>query len=271
MLFLKSNTENNSDDSKLKGVRHAFVRYIDCDKLKHLIEASVMSDTEVIGMAESIRSFGLLNPIRVYYDAVTKEYSIISGERRYSALKLLGRNRILCHVITDIQTRDATIIAEYCLSSQTDPFRAGAALEFLINTRGYTINNLSRLSGISFNRIKNLLKLSRLSYEERRLLLTSHMPEQVCAEIADIEETDIRLAVVNYLANHRPDIKKIAEASKKTKRKSFGFNFKLIDNSIARLTEMIEKNGASAKIDRSDREQGVTYTINVTNQNKSTV
>ncbi len=264
MLFTKLIKENTDEERAQKPFKHAYIRYIDAGKLHHLIPSSPMSDTEIIGMAESIRSFGLLNPVRVYYDADTEEYSIISGERRFSALMLLGRTRVLCHVVTDANTRDATIIAEYCLASHTDPFRASAALKYLINSRGYSIGELSRLSGISFSRISNLLKLDRLSFEERRLLLSSHMSEQVCVEISEIEESETRTAVINYLARHRVNVRGLAEASKKAKRKSFAFNFKLLDNSLAKLISMIERNGASAKIDRDNCERGVTYTISVT-------
>jgi len=266
MLFKKNVKveENKEKAEKQKIVKSAYIKYIDKNRLRHIIPPSPVADGEIITMAQSIRSLGLLSPIRVYYDNALDEYSIISGERRFSAMSLLERSRVLCHVVTDIETRDAIILAEYCLSNPSDPFRSAAALEFLIKTRDYSISELVSKSGLPFNRINNLLKLNKLTWEERRLLLISQMTEAVCIEISELENNEVRKAVIDYLIKNRPNIKKIAELTKKAEKRSFGFNFKLIDNSISKLTGLIEKNGAKAEIAKQDLEGGISYTISVT-------
>ena len=264
MLFTKTEKECTEQAQKLKFPKSAYIKYIDKNKLKHIIAPPIVTDTEIITMAESIRNLGLMSPVRVYYDNTLDEYSIISGERRFSALALLGRNRILCHVVTDIETRDAIILAEYCLSTHSDCFRAAAALELLINTRNYSISALALKSGIPFSRINNLLKLNRLTWEERRLMLISHMSEAVCVEISELENGEVRRAVIDYLVKHRPDIKKIAQSTKKSAKRPFAFNFRLIDNSVARLTNLIEKSGAKTATAKKDIDDGIAYTIKVT-------
>lgn len=250
------------DISDPKCLKNAYTRYINSCELQHLLPVSPSSEDDIIGIAESICRFGLLEPIRVFYDSKSGSYYIISGERRFAALTLLGRTRILCHIITDPETCDAIIIAEYCLSKNTDIFKAGAALEYLINKRGYSVRELSRKSGIPASRISKLLKLQLLTYEERRRLQAAHMSVQVCCEIAEIDDHETRIAVINHITNQTPSISKIIEESK-SRHKSFAFSSGLIDNSVNKLKNLIESTGAVTKLDRRSTDSGITYTINV--------
>ncbi len=246
---------------------NAYIRYINSDDLLHMIPRSPYEQTEIVSIAESIRRFGLLEPIRVYYDAQKGKYMIISGERRFAALTLLGKTRIMCHVICDAQTRDAMIIGEYCLKEGVDPFRAGRALEFLMSDSGYTAASLARFSGLSFTRIIKLLKLQELTHEERRKIYSARMSEQVCFEIAEIEDAEVRHAVIDYLAEHMP--KACAAAKEKVaaaqKRRLLRFKNDIIDNSVAKLKLLLENAGFVTVFDRKITESYITYTINVQN------
>ena len=59
---------------------------------------------EIAGLAESIKSQGLLQPILLRKR--TTGYQIISGERRYRALRLLGRSEIPAIVKANVTDRD---------------------------------------------------------------------------------------------------------------------------------------------------------------------
>ncbi|ADR19981.1 ParB/RepB/Spo0J family partition protein [Calditerrivibrio nitroreducens] len=50
-------------------------------------------------LAESIKKYGLINPILVELDDKTQMFKIIAGERRYLACKKLGINKITVHVL----------------------------------------------------------------------------------------------------------------------------------------------------------------------------
>ncbi|MBQ7822417.1 MAG: ParB N-terminal domain-containing protein [Clostridia bacterium] len=261
-LFKIFNNTNNEAAEKGQISRNAYVRYINSDELQHIIPLSPYEPNDVLSIAESIRRFGLLDPIRVFYDSHKGKYFIISGERRFAALTLLGRTRIMCHVITDPQTRDAIIMAEYCLKENCDIFRAGSALEFLIEDRGYTPTDLSRFSGIPLSRINKLLKLQLLTYEERRRLLAAHMSSQVCCEIAEIDDYSVRSTVIDYIITQTPNVKS-AIKEKISHRRCFSFGSEIIDNSIAKLKSLIDRCGLVAGFERAANESDITYTIKV--------
>ena len=241
---------------------NVYIRYIQSNELRHLFTPSPYLASDVFPIAENIRKFGLLEPIRVFYNSDDGKYYIISGERRYTALTLLGRTRILCHIITDPQTRDAIIIAEHCLKENANHFRSSDVLQFMINNYGYSVYDISKASGISINRINKLINLSKLSHEEKRRLNAKHIPEDICCEIAELDAPDVRKAVIDHLISTMPNVKKLAKEKSKGK-KAFSLKSDLIDNSISRLKKLIENTGATANLERRKADNKITYTLTV--------
>lgn len=252
-----------SDQSKTRRIENkcTYLKYIELGKLRHLVPPSPLEDIELIGMAESIRRLGMLMPATVYYDSNDSHYYLISGERRCAALGLLGRNRILCRVITSTETCDALILAEHCTSPTRDTFRAANALKYLTGVRGYDTRELSKRSGIAASRISALLSLVQLSSEEKRMLISARLPEDVCYEIAQIDDPVVRRAVVEHMSSMRFDVKRAI--SERRRPRVGACRTELIDNSVNRLAKLIGTSGLDAGVVRSDNNDGTTYTINV--------
>ena len=254
-----------------KTLPNTYIKYLRCDELIHILPRLAHEQNDLATFAESIHRFGLIEPIRVFYEADTGKHYIISGERRFAALNLLGRTRIICHVITDPKLRDATIISENCLKEGVDIFRSCRALEYLIDNCGYTPSSLAHFSGLPLARINRLLKLGLLGAEERRKLSLANMSEQVCAEIALIDEDDTRAAVIDYLIRHAPTIRDAIKNSNlqpqkavgKTVRRVCPFKCELIDNSVARLKRLMDNAGFASRLERKVSERELTYTISL--------
>lgn len=241
--------------------RSFHIRYLNVRELDHLIPKPFAVDTSLFEMAESIRRFGMMNPIRVYYEKRDSKYYVISGERRLAALTLLGRTRILCHITTDPDTRDAVIIAELCLNGENNIFKSAAALSYLMNERKCDSYSLSRLSGISHAKIISLLALNDFTYEEKRKMFTSSFPESACFEIARITDPIIRRTVIDHLCSIRCNVADALEATRKKPRTSLGT--KIVDNSIKKLTSLISKSGLAVTSSVTSTRDDRTYTINV--------
>lgn len=63
-------------------------------------------------LAESIKKYGLLNPLLVEYNATTGLFNLVAGERRYLACKQLGMMKIPVHVISTTQDNKKVIQLE---------------------------------------------------------------------------------------------------------------------------------------------------------------
>lgn len=159
-------------------------------------------------LAESIRNFGVMQPLLVVAEA--DGYRIIVGERRYRAAQLAGLNELPCMIaqlspseqaelslIENIQREDLTAVEE------------AAAYRRLIEEFGYTQEQLAERLGKSRPHVANTMRLlqlapqyqqliedGRLSAGHARVLLSLADPRQQArlAELIISQELSVRQA-----------------------------------------------------------------------------
>jgi ParB family transcriptional regulator, chromosome partitioning protein len=118
---------------------------------------------ELEGLAQSIRSVGLLHPPLVRPLADGEQYEIISGERRFRAAQLAGLKKI------PVLVRHTT----YCLSAQAalieniqrvdlNPLEIAKALRRLMEEFGFNQDRLAQQVGKKRSTVANYLRLLSL-------------------------------------------------------------------------------------------------------------
>ncbi len=114
------------------------------------------------GLAESIRSLGVIQPITLRAEGQDK-YTIISGERRWRASKLAGLRSVPAYVReandNDLQTM---ALVENVQRQDLNPIEIAMSIQRLINEHELTQEALSRRVGIKRPTISNYLRLLNL-------------------------------------------------------------------------------------------------------------
>jgi ParB family transcriptional regulator, chromosome partitioning protein len=125
-----------------------------------------MNDDDIKSLADSISSQGLLQPILVRQKG-NCEFEIISGERRFRALKMLGRDKAPCIVKQKLSDREMMEIAlvENIQREDLNEIEKADAYQKLILEYNYTHEALSRQLGKSRAAISNTLRLRTLPKE----------------------------------------------------------------------------------------------------------
>ncbi|MBO7130796.1 MAG: ParB/RepB/Spo0J family partition protein, partial [Fibrobacterales bacterium] len=122
-------------------------------------------EDEILELAESIRSQGLLQPITVrkYQD----RYQIIAGERRVRACRLLNQETIAALVKDKVSDRRmATLgLVENIQREDLDPVEEAVAMRQLLEQYDYTHEKLAEELGRSRSAISNALRLLSLPEE----------------------------------------------------------------------------------------------------------
>ena len=123
----------------------------------------------LLGLADSIRSVGLIQPIIVTESG--NGYVIIAGERRYRACSMLGLKTIPCIVrkMDDRRKKEIAII-ENLQRESLNPMEEAESLKELMEEYGLTQEELSALLGKSRSAIANILRLNNLSASVGALL-----------------------------------------------------------------------------------------------------
>ena len=131
------------------------------------------------GLAQSIRSFGILQPIRIRRIVPTLEslpadgseglqgerYRIISGERRFQAAKLAGLETVPALIEDDTETPEERLLKQVTENLQRKALTAtelALAIDALLQ-RGSSREEVHRKLGISSSTVTILLALLKLS------------------------------------------------------------------------------------------------------------
>ena len=117
----------------------------------------------LLGLAESIKSQGIIQPLTVE-EIAPGEFSIIAGERRYRAAKIAGLEKIPAIVvnINEIQRIQMSLI-ENIQRENLNAIEEATAYQYLMDHSGFTQEMVSQKVGKSRSAIANSLRLLSLS------------------------------------------------------------------------------------------------------------
>lgn len=148
-------------------------------------------------LAESIGIHGVIQPIVIMKDD-DDTFKIISGERRWRASKIAGKNTIPC-VIKDIdfQTAQELALIENIQRQELSVLEQAQGLQQLLQDSGITHEQIAKRLGKSRSYVSNVLRLLNLpvsvkkmlenkeiSYGHAKLLVSNEKCEEIAKRIA---------------------------------------------------------------------------------------
>lgn len=130
----------------------------------------IFSNEEIQELADSIRIKGLLQPILLRKHG--EGFQIVAGERRFRAMRSLGKTEIPAQVRDQVSDRDMMEMAliENLQRVQLNPIEEALAFEALINECGVTHEEIADQLGKSRSAVTNTLRLLKLDPEVRSLI-----------------------------------------------------------------------------------------------------
>jgi ParB family transcriptional regulator, chromosome partitioning protein len=122
-----------------------------------------LDDSALMGLADSIRQYGVLNPITVTPLAGVDGYRIVTGERRWRAAQRAGLEFIPCIIRDENRTDDVERRAEQLIENlqreELAPLDKANAIKTLKETLGGTNKEIGGRLGISERTVGYLLDL----------------------------------------------------------------------------------------------------------------
>jgi ParB family chromosome partitioning protein len=113
-------------------------------------------------LAHSLRQRGLLQPIRVRWDAPQERYIIICGERRWRAAKIAGLESLACVIVEgDLtsQERLAIQLVENALREDLKPIEQARAYKSLMESQGWSVRQLAAELSIHHGQVVRAIAL----------------------------------------------------------------------------------------------------------------
>lgn len=148
-------------------------------------------EAELEQLADSIKARGMLQPIRVRWEA--PNYVLVSGERRYRAAQLAGLKTVPC-VIKDGVASEAEILqdqlVENLLRQDLEPIEAAKAYRRLLDLEGISIRELARMIHVSDASIVRALSLLELPESVQEKVRAGELAPSVAYEVSKAPPED---------------------------------------------------------------------------------
>lgn len=129
-------------------------------------------------LAQSIREYGLIEPLVARRQSGSDKLELIAGERRWRASQLAGLREVLV-VVREVSAADAFELAliENIQRADLDPIEFAEALDRLLKEHSYTQESLATRVGKDRSTIANALRLLKLPGHVRSMVINGELSE----------------------------------------------------------------------------------------------
>ena len=145
-------------------------------------------DPEAIArLAASMERRGQLQPVRVWARKGMKSYVLVCGERRWTAAKRLGWERIRAEIVPKPDCVSLLIdqIVENCAREEIPPLELADALKQLSDL-GMSHREIAEATGLSQGHVSRTLSLLALASEVRRMVGEGKLAASTAAELTKL-------------------------------------------------------------------------------------
>lgn len=238
-------------------------------------------DPEAIAqLAESIRQYGVLNPLTVRR-APGGGYELVAGERRLRAARVAGLNEVPCLVIAaDNQDSSAIALVENLQRRDLDFFEEAYGFRRLIDQYGLTQEEAARKVGKTQSAVANKLRLLRLSQQNMELIRSAGLTERHARCLLRLEGEEERINATKYiiendlnvsrseqyieqLLRRRQDARALPAPGQPRKVVRLIKDVRFFLNTLNRAVSVMVDAGVGATVEQQENEDGLTLTINI--------
>ena len=218
----------------------------------------VFDDNAIQELAESIREYGVIQPIIVR--SVVKGYEIVAGERRYRASQHCGKVTIPAVIrnFSDQQVMEIALI-ENLQRENLNAMEVAVAYQGLMDTFSLTQEELSLKVGKSRSHIANFLRLLALPPEVKEYVSRGTLSMGHARALVGLKDVTVIKGLAKQSVDEQWSVRQLEDVVQQRGRvtkKEMIFNPKKKDPNVERLEQMLrEKFKTTVKIKQS-KDQG---------------
>lgn len=236
------------------------IEKIDIDLIEARSDQPRKNFENIEELAESIREYGLLNPIVLSKN--NGKYEIIAGERRYRACIQAGLKKIDA-IVRDFDQKDIDILSlvENIQREDLSALEEAEAYKKLMDDFSMTQEEIAKSMGKSRSYIANTIRLLKLNQEETDALAARKISASQARTLLSIKDEDERKKTLDDFINKKINVRDAEKISKKknSEEKAITKGLSDIDKILLEDYEekFMEKVGSKVKIDKT----GKTYKL----------
>jgi ParB family chromosome partitioning protein len=178
------------------------------------------SDEEIDRLADSLRSRGMLQPIRARWDQDLARWVIVAGERRFRAARRAGWAEVPCVTVdgplTATEIRMDQVI-ENALREDLRPIEQAHAFRELMDANGWSARRLAEELHVSHQTVSRAVALLELPEDVRDRVEGGELSPRAAAEIATLDHADDQRAVADLAVSEALSRDQVADVVKARK------------------------------------------------------
>lgn len=269
------------------GIRRGGIIYLRTDDLSpNPVQPRKRFDDETLAeLSDSIRNYGILNPLTVRLRC--GKYELVAGERRLRAAKLAGLREVPC-ILLDVNMEDASLIAlvENLQRRDLDFIEEAAGISQLIRMFGMSQEEAARRIGKSQSAVANKLRLLKLPPDVLEALRENGLTERHGRALLRLQSPEAQREALLYIIDNgltvaatdayidallsSPEEKKPEEEEKTEHKRTFVLkDVRVFLNTLTRSIDLMKQGGIDAGVQREETEDSLILTISIP-KNKAT-
>lgn len=268
------------------GIRRGGIIYLRTDDLSpNPVQPRKRFDDETLAeLSDSIRNYGILNPLTVRLRC--GKYELVAGERRLRAAKLAGLREVPC-ILLDVNMEDASLIAlvENLQRRDLDFIEEAAGISQLIRMFGMSQEEAARRIGKSQSAVANKLRLLKLPPDVLEALRENGLTERHGRALLRLQSPEAQREALLYIIDNgltvaatdayidallsSPEEKKPEEEKAEHKRTFVLKDVRVFLNTLTRSIDLMKQGGIDAGVQREETEDSLILTISIP-KNKAT-
>ncbi len=233
--------------------------------------------TSVAELAESIKKYGVIQPITVRRLA-SEQYELIAGERRLRASVMAGLLKIPA-IIVSLSDNDSAIVAlvENIQRENLSFMEEAEAYRNLLCTYGFTQEELAKRLGKTQSSVANKVRLLRLSNVVREIIKESGLTERHARALLRLENEDRQVLALEKITEKNLNVAQTEELveemlTEKIKKKSDIKSFvekscikdvRIFANTVRHAIDVMRKNGIEAESIDNECDEYYEYIIHI--------
>lgn len=236
--------------------------------------------SELEGLASSIRTSGLLQPINVR-PLDGGKFELISGERRLRAARMVGLTKLPC-IVMDVNDSQSALFAliENVQRQNLDFFEEAEAIEKLTSEHGLSQEEISKKLGKAQSTLSNKLRLLRLPEEMRCRIASAGLSERHARALLQLPDNSARNRALDIIIDRHlnvsesehlvADILKRRKGAPRPQLKSFK-DMRIFINTLNHAVDAIRKAGIDADTAKSETDEYFEYVIRISKPDEKPV
>ena len=159
-------------------------------------------------LANSIKEHGVIQPILVVKNE--KGYTIVAGERRWRASKMVGLEKVPAIIkdYTDTKKKQVALF-ENIQREDLNVMEVAVALKELMDMEEYSVADVAKVTGKSSSAVSNIVRLLKLSQDVQQLVLDGELVEGQARALLAIEDKAEQLRVAKKIIEKKLTVREV--------------------------------------------------------------